>query len=187
MKNLFDWLGQHLFVKNLILVVCSIIVLVFAAHLLLGVFTQHNRHHTVPDLAGMTMSEAVRAGRGGNLRLEINDSVYRNDMPPRVVLFQRPAAGEQVKSGRRILVTVNASQPMMVRIPFVTGVSLRQAKSDLATAGFEIEEIIYKPDLATDYVLETRYGGKAITRDKATEAPQGSGITLVVGRNESNR
>lgn len=180
------WFSRHLFVKHLILVVCSIVVIAVAAHVLLGVFTHHNRHHTVPDLTGMTLDEAVAAGREGSLRIEVNDSIYHKDHAPGVVLAQRPVALTEVKSGRRVLVTVNASQPRMVRIPYVTGVSLRQAENDLRTAGFAIGEIVYRPDIANDYVLETRYQGHRVTQDGGMEAPQGSGITLVVGRNARN-
>ncbi len=181
-----NWLSRHSFVKNLVLVACSVVVLAVAAHVLLGIFTHHNRHYTVPDMTGMTLAEAVAAGSEGKLRIEVNDSIYHKDHAPGVVLAQRPAALTEVKSGRRVLVTVNASQPRMVRIPYVSGVSLRQAENDLRTAGFAIGEIVYKPDIANDYVLETRYQGRRVTREGGMEAPQGSGITLVVGRNGSN-
>lgn len=171
------------FVRNLVLALCSIIVLVVVAHLLLGVFTRHNRHEAVPDFTGMTLDDARQAGRQGRLKIEVNDSIYNGQWAPGAILLQRPAARTEVKSGRRILVTVNASRPMMVRVPYVTGVSLRQAKNDLEVAGFEIGELVYRSDIATDYVLETRHDGQLVTRDGKMEAEQGSGITLVVGMN----
>ena len=178
-----SWFARHPFLKNVILIACSIIVMTFAAHLLLGLFTHHNRHLTVPDFTGMSLAEARAAGSGGKLRIEVNDSVFHEKYAPGAILAQRPAALTEVKSGRRVMVTINATQPRMVRIPYVTGVSRRQAENDLRTAGFKIREIIYKPDIATDYVLETRYEGRRVTRDGGMVAPQGAGITLVVGRN----
>jgi beta-lactam-binding protein with PASTA domain len=170
--------------RNVVLVVCTIVVMVALAWVLLAIFTQHNRQEPVPDFAGMTLAEAREAGRPGRLRVEVNDSVYYSQYAPGVILLQRPAAHTDVKSGRRVIVTVNASRPMMVRVPYVTGVSLRQAKNDLEVAGFEIGELVYRSDIATDYVLETRYDGRVITREGDVEAEQGSGVTLVVGMND---
>lgn len=170
-------------VKSVLLIVCGIVVLVFVAHIALGLFTRHNRHEVVPDLNGMTVTEAETAGRAGRLKIEVADSVYVPDSLPGVIMLQRPQAGTEVKSGRRVAVTVNATAPRMVRIPFVTGVSRRQAENDLRTAGFKIGEPVYRPDIADDYVLETRFGGRVVTKSGAMEAPMGSEITLVVGRN----
>lgn len=180
-----SWLKRHIFIKNVIIIVCLVVVLAFAAHIFLGIFTHHNRHEIVPDFAGMTLAEAESAGRGGKLRIEINDSVYREGVAPGVILAQRPEASTQVKSGRRILVTINAMHPRMVSIPNVTGVSLRQATNDLQTAGFRVGEIVYRPDIANDYVLEARFDGRPVTRGGGLKAPYGSGITLVVGRNDN--
>jgi beta-lactam-binding protein with PASTA domain len=178
-----SWLSRNPFIRNLIVIACSVVVLAVVANILLGIFTHHNRHEVVPDLTGMTVEEAVAAGRKGKLRIEVNDSIYHQESAPGVILAQRPAALTEVKSGRRVLVTVNATQPRMVRIPYVSGVSRRQAENDLRTAGFAIGEIVYQPDIANDYVLETRYRGRRVTREGGMVAPQGAGITLVVGRN----
>ena len=69
----------------------------------------------------------------------------------------------------------------MVTIPYVTGYSLRQAKSNLEMAGLEIDKLIYQSDLATNNVLEERYNGRIIRPGNKVQAEMGSGITLVVG------
>ena len=71
----------------------------------------------------------------------------------------------------------------MVTIPYVTGYSLRQAKSNLEMADSEITapELIYQSDLATNNVLEERYNGRIIRPGNKVQAEMGSGITLVVG------
>ncbi len=178
-----NWLNKHILLKNLLLIICIVVILVFAAYVFLGIFTHHNRHKIVPDLTGMTFEQALDAGREGKLRIEIIDSVYVPDSTAGVIMLQRPAAGIEVKSGRRVAVTINAHAPRMVRIPYVTGVSRRQAESDLRTAGFRIGEPVFKPDIANNYVLETRFGGQTVTRSSGMEAPMGAEITLVIGRN----
>lgn len=183
MKKFLDWLRRNIFAKNLILAACAIIILIFATNILLNLFTRHNAHEEVPDFTGMTLAEAETAAQPGKLFLEVNDSLYVPLYEPGVILSQRPDPGTEVKSGRRILVTTNAHTQRMVRIPYVTGVSLRQAKNNLEVAGFEIEKLVYRTDIATNYVLETRYGNTAITAGSTLKAEQGSGITLVVGMN----
>lgn len=184
MKKFIDWLNRNIFVKNLILAVCAIIIFVFAVNLLLNLFTRHNVHETVPDFTGMTMDEAQRAARKGNLRIEINDSIYKPMFAPGAIISQMPDPGTEVKSGRRILVTTNAHTRRMVEVPYVTGVSLRQAKNNLEVVGLEIEQLVYRSDIATNYVLETRLGNKVITEGSTLKAEQGSGVTLVVGMNK---
>ena len=183
MKKFIDWLNRNILVKNLILAASAIIILVFVINILLNLFTRHNIHEVVPDFSNMTIEEARQAAKKGRLDVEINDSIYNQAFDPGVILTQMPDPGTEVKSGRRILVTVNAHTRRMVRIPYVTGVSLRQAKNNLEVAGFEIEELIYRTDIATNYVLETRYGRTVITEGSTLKAEQGSGITLVVGMN----
>lgn len=183
MRKFFDWLNRNVFVKNLILAACAIIILVFVVNILLNLFTRHNVHEVVPDFRNMTMEQAHAAARKGNLKIEINDSIFKQHHPPGVILHQMPDPGTEVKSGRRILVTTNAFNRRMVPIPYVTGVSLRQAKNNLEVAGFEIAKLIYQTDIATNYVLETRYGKITIHENVETKAEQGSGITLVVGVN----
>ena len=183
MKKFLDWLNRNIFAKNLILAACAIIILVFATNILLNLFTRHNVHEVVPDFSNMTLDEAHDAARAGKLRIEVNDSLYVPLYEPGVILSQMPDPGTEVKSGRRILVTTNAHTQRMVRIPYVTGVSLRQAKNNLEVAGFEIEKLVYRTDIATNYVLETRYGNTVVTEGSALKAEQGAGITLIVGMN----
>lgn len=183
MKNFFDWLGRNPFAKNLILAACAVIIFVFTVNLLLNLFTRHNVHEVVPDFHNMTIEEAEKLAQKGDLRLEINDSIYMRHYRPGAILHQTPAEGTEVKSGRRILVTTNAYARRMVPVPYVTGVSLRQAKNNLEVAGFGIDRLVYRTDIATNYVLETRYDNSVITESGALKAEQGSGITLVVGMN----
>lgn len=86
-----------------------------------------------------------------------------------------------MKSGRRVFVTINSYRQKMVTIPYVTGFSLRQAKSNLEMAGLGIDKLIYQNDIATNNVLEERYNGKIIHPGSKMQAEMGAGITLVVG------
>ena len=69
----------------------------------------------------------------------------------------------------------------MVKVPYVAGRSLRQAKNMLEVAGLEIERLDYVDDIATNYVLEAYCDGVQLTPESALEAEMGSGVVLTVG------
>ena len=169
-------------VRNIVLAVSLLVIVLFAANLLLNLFTRHNKHVEVPDFMNMTLDEALAASRGDKLRIEVNDSLYVPAFDPGVILEQRPAAGTEVKPGRRIYVTVNSSQQRMIDVPYVAGYSLRQAKNILETAGLEIEKLVYVDDIATNNVLEQRVGPEVVAADNRVQARVGSGVVLTVGR-----
>ena len=169
-------------VRNIVLAVSLLVIVLFAANLLLNLFTRHNKHVEVPDFMNMTLDEALAASRGDKLRIEVNDSLYVPAFDPGVILEQRPAAGTEVKPGRRIYVTVNSSQQRMIDVPYVAGYSLRQAKNILETAGLEIEKLVYVDDIATNNVLEQRVGSEVVAADNRVQARVGSGVVLTVGR-----
>ncbi|MDR2936261.1 MAG: PASTA domain-containing protein [Rikenellaceae bacterium] len=174
----------NLFLRNAVLAVCTLIVMVFLTGMILNFVTRHGQAIAVPDFNGMPLAEAQKIARKESLKLEINDSLYLPARTGGTVLEQNPSPGSQVKSGRRIFLTINSFRPKTAEIPYVTGYSLRQAKNNLEVAGFTIKELIYVPDLATNNVLEQRYDGRPVVQASHLEAPTGSGITLVVGRSE---
>ena len=169
-------------VRNIVLAVSLLVIVLFAANLLLNLFTRHNKHVEVPDFMNMTLDEALAASREDKLRIEVNDSLYVPAFDPGVILEQRPAAGTEVKPGRRIYVTVNSSQQRMIDVPYVAGYSLRQAKNILETVRLEIEKLVYVDDIATNNVLEQRVGPEVVAADNRVQARVGSGVVLTVGR-----
>lgn len=181
LKKLVEKINANAITRNLVLAFCGLIVFVFVMSLLLNLFTRHNSHKNVPDFAGMSIEEASNAARHASLKIEVNDSLYIPAYSGGTVLDQSPAAGAQVKPGRRIFVTVNSFKQKMVEVPYVTGYSLRQAKNNLEVARLEIDKLVYRSDLATNNVLEQYYKGKLIQPSTHLEVEVGSGITLIVG------
>ncbi|EFR58433.1 hypothetical protein HMPREF9720_1411 [Alistipes sp. HGB5] len=87
----------------------------------------------------------------------------------------------EVKPGRTVYITINSFRQKMVPVPYVAGRSLRQAKNMLEIAGLEIGELIYRADMATNYVLEEYCEGRPVTQNSRIQAEMGSGVTLYVG------
>ena len=180
-KKIGSNLIKSAFLRNLILAFCAVVVFIFLVNVLLNQCTRHNKYEKVPNFLDMPLDQAKKEARKASLRIEVNDSLYVPTYEPGLVLTQMPDPGTHVKSGRRIFVSINSYRQKMVRIPYVTGLSLRQAKNNLEVVGLEIDKLVYREDFATNYVAETIYDGKSIFSGSALEAEQGSGITLVLG------
>lgn len=177
----FKKLWDNRFWRNLIYALACILVVVVTAHFFLKAFTRHGQHKAVPEFIGMNLTEVERIAGKESLRIEVMDSLYVPAFEGGTVLDQTPSPGASVKEGRRIFVTVNAYNQRKVRVPYVTGYSLRQAKNNLEVAGLTIDKIIYQSDMATNYVLEQMYKGRVIGASTNLEIEAGSGITLIVG------
>lgn len=185
LKKYWAKVGEHPFLKHLFIIVCVLLVLGVATHLLLLLGTRHSAHRTVPDLTGIPLEEALGEARRQGLEIIVNDSLYVPAYDGGVVLDQLPEKGVGVKPGRTVYVTINSYRQKMVTVPYVAGRSLRQAKNMLEVAGLGIEQIVYRPDLATNYVLEEYADGKRISEKSRVQLEAGSGVTLYVGESGS--
>ena len=170
-------------VRNIVIAVSLLIIVLFVSNILLAIITRHGSNKDVPNFVGANLEQAEGLARKGRLEIIVNDSLYVPMYAGGIILEQRPSAGkDKVKSGRKIYVTINASQQRKVAVPYVAGYSLRQAKSNLMAAGLEIERLEYVSDIANNYVLDQKFRGVVMAKDSVVMAPMGSRITLVVGR-----
>lgn len=155
------------------IVIISIIYLAF--------YTRHGEHYMLPSLSGMTIEEAKQLTEEMDIRFEVVDSLYIEAMEPGAILDQYPKAGSYIKSGRKVSVTTNTFMPKNVKIPYVAGYSLRQAKNRIVSSGLQIAKLIYVPDIATNNVIREEYQGNTISSNSDLTVPVNSKITLYVG------
>ncbi len=174
-------LKQHPLLYNAVLIVLVFLGVAVVAYVAMAFGTRHGMKRTVPDFTGLQLSDAEHFGSRRGLKLIVNDSLYVPAYPGGIVLDQLPKGGVDVKSGRKIYVTINSFRQKQVSLPYVAGRSLRQAKNMLENAGLEIKELIYVNDIATNYVLAEFYGGEEITPTTKMKVEKGSGVTLRVG------
>ena len=66
-------------------------------------------------------------------------------------------ANAKVKRGRKIYLTLNASDFEMIQIPKITGITVRQARKTIESLGFIFGEIEYVDDIARDEVISISY------------------------------
>lgn len=180
-KKTYETFRTSPILRTLVWIVLAIAAMLIVAHYLMQLGTRHGARCAVPDFTGVAIGDAEHLAKKHDLEIIVNDSLYVPIYDGGIVLEQNPKADVAVKPGRKVYVTINSFAQKSVRIPYVTGYSLRQAKNNLEIAGLEIAELIYKSDMATNNVLEERFRDRVITRNDNIEAEAGSGITLVVG------
>jgi beta-lactam-binding protein with PASTA domain len=168
--------------KRLLAIILPVImlgILLLGGWLWLRHYTRHGDAMRVPDLKGMPLAEAETMLASRELRAFVIDSVHTEEWAKGAVVEQDPAAGLDVKSGRKVYLVVNATQPKMIDMPQLVDLSKRQAISVLDIIGLKVKELQYKPDPCVDCVIAQSYKGEPIAADARIR--RGEYITLVLG------
>jgi beta-lactam-binding protein with PASTA domain len=172
---------------NLLVIIGIAILLGFAfLKLYLPLYTNHGETVSVPDLTGYRYQEATDALENTGLQYEVSlDSGFSTELPALAILKQLPAANSQVKSGRKIYLTLNARNAPLIKMPNLVNMQLRNAQEMLSNMGLERGDIVYVPDIGINVVLEQRYRG--VTVREGFEIPKGARVDLVVGDGMGNQ
>jgi beta-lactam-binding protein with PASTA domain len=92
-----------------------------------------------------------------------------------------------VKEGRKIYVTIVATQPEMVTMPDLVDLSLRQALIELKSNSLKLEKLVYVTNFAKNAVLAQKVDGDTIM--SGIEVLKGTAVELILGKglyNEKN-
>jgi eukaryotic-like serine/threonine-protein kinase len=163
----------------------GIIVCLFIAFFLAFFFvylpwsTNHGQSIIVPKLDNMKLADLEDYLEDRNLRMEVSDCVFVAGAEPLTVKSYFPKEGSKVKEGRKIYITITAEKAPLIRMPKVTDLSLHSAEMQLKQVGLLKGQIIFKPDLAENTVLEQQFNGTKI--EPGTMIPKGSMVDLLVG------
>lgn len=177
--NLLKLIFSKVFLINIALAALFLGGVAWGSLQALNAYTDHGETITVPDLRGLTVKQVERLLKNKHLKYVTHDSTFVVEKAPHVVLDQDPEPKSKVKENRKIYLTVNANNPPKVEMPDLHDKSLRQAKMELAGKGLKVGELIYKPDLAQNAVLEQKHKEKDVKPGK--EISKGSEIDLVLG------
>ena len=170
--------------KILFINIGAIIVLFISAFIAFTVwlnsYTAHGEEVEVPDFKNLDFEAAQILASKENLLVKINDTLSVDDVAPGAVVDHYPTAGSKVKKGRTIYLSMNSMTPVMVVMPNVTNMSLRQATQILENKGLRLGVLEYKPDFANNYVFEQSIASRQI--EAGTKVPKGTAIDLLVGK-----
>lgn len=181
---MFNKITNRSFGFNLLVVVGILAVLGLLFFSLLGVITKHGDTLTVPDVYKKNIQEATMILEKEGFSVDVRDSIYVDSLPGLAVWEQTPAKGSIVKVGRTIYLTINKVIPPMVQMPDLNGLTFRSAEMTLHSLRLNVGDTIYKPDFATNTVLQQLLNGKTVKPGR--EVPEGSSITLVLSSGTGN-
>lgn len=167
---------------NLAAMAAVVIFTPFMALWWLDSYTLHGQTIPVPDVCGMQLDEAVSVLCGQGLDFEIVDHKYMKGADENEVLEQRPVAGDRVKDGRKIELTMSSDNEPMQRVPdIIDNCSLREAEARLRAAGFKLAPHVEVPG-EDDWVYSLLLGSD--TLHNGAQIPVGSTVVLVIGNGE---
>lgn len=183
-KSVLKSITKRSFGFNLAVAVGSILLLGLIFFMSLGFITKHGDTLVVPDVYKKNVQEATMILEKAGFNVDVRDSIYIDSIPQLAVWEQTPEKGATVKVGRTIYLTINKVVPPMVAMPDLEGFTFRSAEMMLHSLRLNVGDTIYKPDFATNTVLQQLLNGKPLKPGKMV--PEGSNITLVLSSGTGN-
>ena len=145
--------------KNVLAMMIVLAVFIACAYWASVIYTRHGDEVEVPNLNGLTVKQAMERLDALELYGEIRDSIYNRDIAPGLVCGQTINAGNKVKIGRTIGLTVNSDHAPTLVLPDVAdNMSYREATAKLRSMGFTLGEPEFI-DGEKDWVYSVRYKG----------------------------
>ena len=178
-KEFFSFRQNKYFWINILAMIAVVVLLMFGTLKGIDIYTHHGEAVVVPDVKGMTVAEAGAVFDSRGLACIVSDSTYVKDKPAGCILDYNPAAGQKVKEGRIIYLTINAINIPLQAVPDVAdNSSLRQAEARILASGFKLNDIEYMAG-EKDWVYGVKYQDRVLAMGE--KVPMGATLTLMVG------
>lgn len=178
-KEFFSFKHNRYLWLNLLAMVVAVVALILLALNWLDGYTRHGMAVVVPDVKGMSVSEAGERFAEQGLMCAVSDSNYVEGAPAGSILDHTPGAGEKVKPGRLIRLTINTLSVPLMEVPDVAdNSSLRQAEARLLASGFRLDSVQLIPG-EKDWVYGVKYQERELL--VGDKVPMGAILTLVAG------
>ena len=189
MEKIKQFFKKHPWVQHLILMLLISAVLLFLISLFLKIYARQGKEYEMPQLAatdsteGRTLEEAM-ADNALDLEFVILDSVYSPDVKAGVILTQDPQEGIMVKKGRKVYISIAAANAADIIMPELTGLSVRQAVSEIYNSGLKVGYLTFVDDPFKNNVKEQKSNGRPIYSGQ--KVTPGTVIDLVVGNGDGS-
>lgn len=184
-----DWgsnfIARHPVLANIGIILIISVLGLYAVYVAIALFTKHGQSDQLPGVEGKTYTEAVKILHDHGFKVDIRDSLYREDVKPGRVIEQFPKANSIVKPGRKVFLYINAVHPREVVLdnnypagePAMKGESFRSAMAKLDELGFKNVKVV-KVLGTTDRVVKVTANGKLVK--KMEKIPVTASIVLEV-------
>ena len=144
------FLGRHPVLTNLMIIILVAIAGLGIVYLSFAIFTRHGESSVVPGVEKMSYTQAIEILHSKGFKVDIRDSLYKEDEKPGYVIEQFPKSNSVVKPGRKIFLYINAVHPKEVvidednnpREDALKSTSFRQGKARLEELGFKNIRVI---------------------------------------------
>ena len=117
-----------------------VIAILLVAGLLYGAMTllsNTGEKVRIPSLAGLSVSEATKSLSNLNLKLQIKEEVFSEDVPKGKIISSDPSGGGKVAKAGTVFVTISNGQER-IKVPELLGLTQDAAVSELAKANLKI-------------------------------------------------
>ncbi|MBD5340329.1 MAG: PASTA domain-containing protein [Bacteroides sp.] len=189
-KNIsMDWgsnfIARHPVIANMGIILIISVLGLYAVYVAIALFTKHGESDELPGVEGKTYTEAVQILHDHGFKVDIRDSLYREDVKPGRVIEQFPKAHSIVKPGRKVFLYINAVHPREVVLDnnhpageaAMKGESFRSAMAKLEELGFKNIKVV-KVLGPTDRVVKVTANGRLVK--KMEKVPVTASIVLEV-------
>lgn len=185
----YDWgssfISRHPVLANIVIIAVIAVLGIYMVYVAIALFTKHGRSEVLPGVEGRTYTEAVSILHEHGFKVDIRDSLYREDIKPGYVIEQFPKARSTVKPGRKVFLYINAVHPREVMLDdnnnpneyALKGESYRATMAKLEELGFKNVQVV-KVLGATDRVIKVTANGKAVK--KMQKIPVSSALVVEV-------
>ena len=179
------FLKDKSFYKHTLLALITLVLLFICWLKYLDYYTLHNKYIQVPDFNNLPISTLDSMVEANDIRYVIIDSIFDKSKEKGIVVKQDPSPLTNVKRNRKIYLIINSLQSKKVKFPDIYDLSLRQAIRKLNKEGLEVGTLEYRPDIATNKVLDYKINGLKI--DIGQELYYGTIVDLVIGKGISKQ
>lgn len=139
------FIQRHPIIANILVVILVAFLGIWIVYIALQIFTKHGESDIVPKVENMSYTQAIKVLHDHGFRVDIRDSIYKEDVKPGFVIEQFPKSGATVKPGRKIFLYINAVHPKEVvidddnnpREDALKSFSFRQGMARLEELGFK--------------------------------------------------
>ncbi len=173
------------FLKNVIAGIAIALIFPVVLYIYLDWYTGHGVRLIVPDLRGVTVSDAMKTLEDETLVGLVVDSVFTEGAVSGMVFEQSPAPFAEVKRGRTVYLTVYRTTPPSETLKVDEGMNERVAEIILQNKGIRFDKQYEEHAYLSGMVIRVLQRGRELTPDSRVK--RGDRVMLIVGMRSNER
>lgn len=177
--SIVKFIISKVFFKQVIYAVLFVVILLTSIWFYLSFFTRHNESVVVPNVKGMTETEAAEILKSKDLAYLVIDSLWSANNIGGTIKEQIPEAGLEVKEDREIYLTVFRKDPDSKTINIKEGEDGKVAQIKLENKGLLFDIKFEQNTLLANRVIRIMLGDEKLK--PSSKVKPGQKLTLIIG------